>query len=448
MKQLSNESGITLIEVLAAITITAIIGSVVYGVLFQTIHARDKTQSHINLRQEANIVMTQLRMMHENNETLYYNSDMMYKDASKATSLTTEQYHFVEAQIKNLENSNLMQIDKNSITTKNFSLPSKSTLDVSFIIADYIGNEYKLETILPSETNLAIDSKVEKPTKVHEFYTYLASNNVFVYGSTFDMFGSIVNGTGTIVINNENKKDLIFDGNQKNDINISNVYIDKTNNNVIFDKNTKLGTKGQTEVVSIKGNVELNHGGGVIEADIVYIDGNVLLDNGAKISGRIVIITGNVNSIKNIDATEKLYVGGDVTPDILSNYPQINISSINIPELRDVTWYSAHDYKSSNNLESNMKYFMNSESSILNTSQDLNNVIIVVQGNITLNMGSGNFSGVIFAPNGSVTFNGDSFKGVVIAKNGFFVADRNPKPVITFTNITEYITDVNNLPFQ
>ena len=67
MKKLRNESGITfLIEVLATVTITAIIGSVVYGVLFQTIHARDKTQAHIDLRREANIVMTQLRTMHEN----------------------------------------------------------------------------------------------------------------------------------------------------------------------------------------------------------------------------------------------------------------------------------------------------------------------------------------------------------------------------------------------
>ena len=90
MKRIRNESGITLIEVLATLTITAIIGSVVYGVLFQTIHARDKTQSHIDLRQEANIVMTQLRTMHEKGESIWYSSGMLYTDQEKQNPLATK----------------------------------------------------------------------------------------------------------------------------------------------------------------------------------------------------------------------------------------------------------------------------------------------------------------------------------------------------------------------
>ena len=100
MKQLSNESGITLIEVLATLTITAIIGSVVYGVLFQTLHANEKTKSHNELRQEANIVMTQLRTMHENGESIWYSSGMLYKDQEKNNPLSTEtDYNITRLQI-------------------------------------------------------------------------------------------------------------------------------------------------------------------------------------------------------------------------------------------------------------------------------------------------------------------------------------------------------------
>ena len=47
-EQIKNQSGITLIEVLATLTITAIIGSVVYAVLFQTLHANEKTKFIMN----------------------------------------------------------------------------------------------------------------------------------------------------------------------------------------------------------------------------------------------------------------------------------------------------------------------------------------------------------------------------------------------------------------
>ena len=38
-------------------------------------------------------------------------------------------------------------------------------------------------------------------------------------------------------------------------------------------------------------------------------------------------------------------------------------------------------------------------------------------------------------------------KGVVIAKNGFFVADRDPKPQLIFDNIKNYINQ-SEIPFQ
>ena len=45
------------------------------------------------------------------------------------------------------------------------------------------------------------------------------------------------------------------------------------------------------------------------------------------------------------------------------------------------------------------------------SSNNLENVIVVGKGNINLDLGQqGTFTGVIIAPNGSVTFNGKYFK--------------------------------------
>jgi len=55
-------------------------------------------------------------------------------------------------------------------------------------------------------------------------------------------------------------------------------------------------------------------------------------------------------------------------------------------------------------------------------------------------------TGIFFAPNGRVTYSGDSLEGVVIARNGFHVT--NSRTAVTFKNIEEYdITDPDDYPF-
>ena len=57
------------------------------------------------------------------------------------------------------------------------------------------------------------------------------------------------------------------------------------------------------------------------------------------------------------------------------------------------------------------------------------NVILVSKGDIYISGGDLKMSGIIFAPNGKVVFNGRSFEGIVIAKDGF--------------NVTSGGTDIN-----
>ncbi|WP_421908846.1 hypothetical protein [Methanolacinia petrolearia] len=53
---------------------------------------------------------------------------------------------------------------------------------------------------------------------------------------------------------------------------------------------------------------------------------------------------------------------------------------------------------------------------------------------------------MLFAPNGRVTFNGDHFEGVVIAKDGFYVTSGGTD--VEFRNIAYYIRNQEDYPFE
>ena len=61
----NNEKGITLVELLAALTIAFIISGLVAAIFFQTFRNADRSDSHINLRQEANIIVQMFSTAHE-----------------------------------------------------------------------------------------------------------------------------------------------------------------------------------------------------------------------------------------------------------------------------------------------------------------------------------------------------------------------------------------------
>lgn len=317
---------------------------------------------------------------------------------------------------------------------------------------------------------------ISPPPPIEEtFYEYLMNNNVFVYGSHFGVSGSTpVNsaedGTGTVVINNLNKSNLVFSGDNK--IAVKNIYIDKKGNDVLFSSSTHLGDRVLTDIVHIQGNVLLNNGGANIftcdvsrndcDNGVVYIDGNVHFGSSAVIQASKVIITGNVtfaNYWGQIIAPE-IYIKGSLTTiqpqNIVGNrinFNQLPADAIpkelplKMPNFQENSWYPANGYevRTSGNLTNGVKIFSNGSFSTGAWHPHTSNVIIISKGDITIsNFGASRLTGILFAPQGRVTFRGASFRGVVIARDGF---DTGQNPSVTFTNVSEFITDPEKVPF-
>lgn len=81
-KALSNDDGITLIEVLATLAIMSIISILLYGVLMNGFDYSKKSQEKVSIQQEMNIVVTSITKFHESYESYQIKVDHN-PDASK-----------------------------------------------------------------------------------------------------------------------------------------------------------------------------------------------------------------------------------------------------------------------------------------------------------------------------------------------------------------------------
>jgi hypothetical protein len=129
----------------------------------------------------------------------------------------------------------------------------------------------------------------------------------------------------------------------------------------------------------------------------------------------------------------------------VASVPAVTMPSQTIAPPQSAAWYAARGYVSGGTLTSNMKIFASSYSSNSWGSSVSNVVIVASNGDITLNQGYGAITGVLYAPNGKVTFAGNSFTGVVIASNGFYVTSGGT--TVTFTNLANYFSSPNDYPF-
>lgn len=65
MKRFNKENGMTLVEVLATITILFIIGGIAYAMLFQMFTNVSHSEQRISARQEANLILAHLTTVHQ-----------------------------------------------------------------------------------------------------------------------------------------------------------------------------------------------------------------------------------------------------------------------------------------------------------------------------------------------------------------------------------------------
>jgi len=280
------------------------------------------------------------------------------------------------------------------------------------------------------------------------------------------------------------------------------------NGKTIFEKNSS--AKIRADIVNIKGPVTINNGGAEITAKDVYIDGDLTLNEDASgvircenlyVKGDIILQNGGAK----IDATKKVIAEGDI---IYDNSATINAESIYIYKdvkfnnssarlnttyyfvqgsifpygnqditdhikgtriyeiayippiadpkpiplfeinnsLRPLEWYIMRDYKiNATQLVDNAKIYTTGNFSFTYYST-LKNITIVSNGDIELKGWMTIEDGFLFAPNGKVIFDSNTFKGIVIAKDGFFVV--NGGSHIEFRTLDEIYADPSEYPIQ
>ncbi|WNF35929.1 prepilin-type N-terminal cleavage/methylation domain-containing protein [Bacillaceae bacterium IKA-2] len=447
-KYITKQSGITLIEVLASLVILTMVTGVTFGVLTTSVKFNDKTQSHVNLRQEANIIVTTLRQHHQQKK---------YSDCFE-DYIANDKIEFKEFKVK----QNTIEVNCNY----SVNIDPLTDLEVNFVLVDAFNNEFEIDTIIeavnhiPDPLTINIQPNSQDPETCiddpdcgggdNDFYDFLLDKNVFVYGSQLLFKGNQINGPNAtmVILGSLNSSDL--NGGALG--NISNIYI---NGNANFDSGSAgLGSSINPGLLYVNGNLSLWSGTRSIYGD-VHVSGDLRLKD-AKIYGNI-YVDGDVELgwTPWLSDESKVYYTGSFThpasmsTNITSKFikesivPTFDMPIYDLPPVKSDQWYEDNGYVSGGDLANGRKIFTHNNYSF-SSSQTFNNVIIVSKGDITLSNWM-HVTGILYAPNGKVTFGGGSFEGLVIAKDGFFVTSGGS--TVTFKGIDQFIDSLEDYPF-
>jgi hypothetical protein len=172
-----------------------------------------------------------------------------------------------------------------------------------------------------------------------------------------------------------------------------------------------------------------------------YVTGNLTLDWTPSFSGTTTVrYKGSLSAPANFDSTLLAKCVKDTSLSAVAI--PITMPNTTIPPLKDFSWYTNNGYATSGALTDNIKIFANYSYA---SNGSASNVVIVSTKGITIGSGNDTISGVIYAPNGQVSFGGGSFTGYVIAKDGFFVTRGGS--IVTLNPISTYIPNTADYPF-
>lgn len=292
------------------------------------------------------------------------------------------------------------------------------------------------------------------------FVNYIVDDRVFVYGTSMDFAGDNVDGPyATIVIKGPlNDADVNGGGH----IAVSTIYVD--GDITLTSGSASLGSPTNPGTIYVNGNLNLWGGTRDIWGD-VYVVKNFNLKN-CRIHGDV-YVNGDLTldwGVPSIDDNKFIYYTGTLTAPAyydttflskcikVTTVPAVIMPSQPIASPKSAAWYTSKGYSTASTgpLTSGSRIYAPTGYSYSYYSGGNNPatsvVIVASTGDISLtNYGSGGVTGVLFAPNGKVTFNGGSFEGVVIARDGFDVTSGGT--AVTFKNIDEYINDPGDYPF-
>lgn len=288
------------------------------------------------------------------------------------------------------------------------------------------------------------------------FVDYIINENVFVYGYQLEFEGGTVTGSGsTIVVKGGGITTEDLNGGAS--LSASNIYIDGP---VYLDGGSaNLGSEEYPGVIAVNGDVTLWSGDREVYGDL-YVNGDFAIKD-ANIHGDV-YVNGNLELgwTPSFDSDSYIYYTGTITHP--GYYPQnildrcikvdsvtvIDMPDYEIPSAKTSDWYTSREYMSGGTLSDGLKIYADSYSSSGWISSAENVVIVAANGDISLtDLGDSFVTGILFAPNGKVTFDGGGaiFEGVVIAKDGFFVISGGTN--VVFRNLSDYISDSDNYPF-
>lgn len=130
-----KQTGVTLIEILASLLILTMVSGIAFGVLMTSISHNDKTQSHVYLRQEANIIVTCLRQGHQSNRDVdsyrIHKEELIKKGSDKQISFKSYNVNDNESDVDPSEN-----------------------LIVQFELEDENNNTFEIDTVIEGSGNL------------------------------------------------------------------------------------------------------------------------------------------------------------------------------------------------------------------------------------------------------------------------------------------------------
>ncbi|MDD1694557.1 MAG: PKD domain-containing protein [Methanoregula sp.] len=285
------------------------------------------------------------------------------------------------------------------------------------------------------------------------FVNYVIDEDVFVYGSQLSFSGASVAGPDATVV--LTKSLTTSDLNGGTSIAVHTIYID--GDVTLEGGSAGLGSATNPGAIYVTGDMNLLSGSRDIYGD-VYILGNFKLKD-ARIHGNV-YVDGDVTldwtpwlaDDAHIYYTGTLHAPAYFSQAILDKcihqdtVPGFTMPDTAIPSVKSADWYTARGYVSSGPLTDNLKIFATSYTSSSWTSSVNDIVIIASTGDISITgLGGSGVRGVLFAPNGKVTFNGGFFEGVVIARDGFDVTSGGT--TVTFKNLDTYFSNSDDYPF-
>ncbi|QOR66368.1 prepilin-type N-terminal cleavage/methylation domain-containing protein [Cytobacillus suaedae] len=434
-RSISNEHGFTLLELLLTLVISTIILGVVFGVFSSSIKFNKQTQSHVNLRQEANLIITQLRQLHQGGDY-----SLCYNDL-----LPSGEIYFSEI---TLDNGGVIVDASNPCGV----ISPLVDLSVDFTVTNENNQEFEVDTVIEYRRGDA-NVTIELPN-LRSFYDFLVNENVFVYGSSFDINNNSVTGTNATMVLTGDLDAGIITGAPL--VNVSTIYV-KGNLDLSEGKGAAgaldIGSPAHPRNIFVAGDAILGNGNRGVYGNLyvngdftyknspiegnVYVKGNVTLEGSPnKVSGKI-YHEGTVNSEKNNINFAKI--------ERKSQVESFTPLAYDIPPLKPVEWYHLNGYTPGGSLENNSKIFVSDYSTSISNKDNFTNIIVVSKNDINIT-GKGKTTGVLFAPYGKVEIDGD-FEGVIIARDGFISNGGGKSTHIIFKNISEYISSMEDAPF-